>query len=287
MEPVMVRARDGLPLVCYLSRPRGPRDRAPLPTVLLVHGGPWGRDVWSLNVAHQWLANRGYAVLSVNFRGSTGFGKAFVNAANLEWAGRMHDDLIDAVDWAIGRRIADPARVAIYGASYGGYAALVGATFTPEKFACVVDVFGISNLVTLMNTIPPYWKAWQTLWKTRMGDYTTEAGRKFLEERSPLNRVDRIVRPLLIVQGANDVRVKPSESEQIVAEMVRRGIPVTYVYYTDEGHGFRRAENRRSAAAVIEAFLARHLGGRVEPVGDDFRGSSIEFKTGRNLIPGV
>jgi dipeptidyl aminopeptidase/acylaminoacyl peptidase len=287
MEPVMVRARDGLPLVCYLSRPHGPRDRALLPMVLLVHGGPWGRDVWALNVTHQWLANRGYAVLSVNFRGSTGFGKAFVNAANLEWAGRMHDDLIDAVDWAIGRRIADPARVAIYGASYGGYAALVGATFTPEKFACVVDVFGISNLVTLMNTIPPYWKAWQTLWKARMGDYTTEAGRKFLEERSPLNRVDRIVRPLLIAQGANDVRVQPSESEQIVAEMVRRGIPVTYVYYADEGHGFRRVENRRSFTAVVEAFLARHLGGRVEPVGDDFRGSSIEFKTGRNLIPGV
>ena len=287
MEPVMVRARDGLPLVCYLSRPHGSRDRTPLPMVLLVHGGPWGRDVWSLNVTHQWLANRGYAVLSVNFRGSTGLGKAFVNAANLEWAGRMHDDLIDAVDWAVGRRIADPARVAIYGASYGGYAALVGATFTPEKFACAVDVFGISNLVTLMNTIPPYWKAWQTIWKARMGDYTTDAGRRFLEERSPLNRVDRIVRPLLIAQGANDVRVKPSESEQIVAEMVRRGIPVTYVYYADEGHGFRRAENRRSFSAVVEAFLAKHLGGRVEPVGDDFRASSIEFKTGRNLIPGV
>ncbi len=287
MEPVIVRARDGLPLVCYLSRPHGPRDRGTLPMVLLVHGGPWGRDVWGLSVTHQWLANRGYAVLSVNFRGSTGLGKAFVNAANLEWAGRMHDDLIAAVDWAIGRRIADPARVAIYGASYGGYAALVGATFTPEKFACAVDLFGISNLMTLMNTIPPYWKAWQTIWKARMGDYTTEAGRRFLEERSPLNRVERIVRPLLIGQGANDVRVKASESEQIVAEMVRRGIPVTYVYYADEGHGFRRAENRRSFTAVVEAFLGKHLGGRVEPVGRDFRGSSIEFKTGRNLIPGV
>jgi dipeptidyl aminopeptidase/acylaminoacyl peptidase len=287
MEPVVVRARDGLALVCYLSRPRDAEESGRLPMVLLVHGGPWGRDVWALNATHQWLANRGYAVLSVNFRGSTGLGKAFVNAANLEWAGKMHDDLIDAVDWAVARGIADPARVAIYGASYGGYSALVGATFTPEKFACAVDLFGISNLMTLMKTIPPYWKSWQTIWKARMGDYTTEAGQRFLEERSPLNRVDRIVRPLLIGQGANDVRVKPSESEQIVAAMVQRGIPVTYVYYSDEGHGFRRVENRRSFTAVVEAFLAAHLHGRLEPVGSDFAGSSIEFKAGRQLIPGV
>jgi len=287
MEPVVVRARDGLSLVCYLSRPHGAERAGRLPMVLFVHGGPWGRDVWAMSSTHQWLANRGYAVLSVNFRGSTGLGKAFVNAANLEWAGKMHDDLIDAVDWAIGRGVADPKRVAIYGASYGGYAALVGATFTPEKFACAVDLFGISNLMTLMNTIPPYWKPSQTIWKARMGDYTTDAGRRFLEERSPLNRVDRIVRPLLIGQGANDVRVKPSESEQIVAAMVQRGIPVTYVSYSDEGHGFRRVENRRSFTAVVEAFLAAQLGGRVEPVGTDFAGSSIEFKAGRQLIPGL
>ena len=287
MEPVVVRARDGLSLVCYLSRPHGAERTGRLPMVLFVHGGPWGRDVWAMSSTHQWLANRGYAVLSVNFRGSTGLGKAFVNAANLEWAGKMHDDLIDAVDWAIARGVADPQRVAIYGASYGGYSALVGATFTPEKFACAVDLFGISNLMTLMNTIPPYWKSWQTIWKVRMGDYTTEAGRRFLEERSPLNRVDRIVRPLLIGQGANDVRVKPSESEQIVAAMVQRGIPVTYVSYSDEGHGFRRVENRRSFTAVVEAFLAAHLGGRVEPVGPDFAGSSIEFKAGGQLIPGL
>jgi dipeptidyl aminopeptidase/acylaminoacyl peptidase len=255
--------------------------------VLLVHGGPWARDIWALYPTHQWLANRGYAVLSVNYRGSTGFGKAFVNAANLEWAGKMHDDLIDAVDWAIAQGIADAQRVAIYGGSYGGYAALVGLTFTPEKFACAVDLFGISNLVTLMNTIPPYWKPWQTLWKARMGDYTTEAGQHFLQERSPLNYVDRIVRPLLIGQGANDVRVKPSESEQIVAAMQQRGIPVTYVSYADEGHGFRRPENRRSFTAVAEAFLARHLGGHYEPVGDAFAGSTIEFKAGRALIPGL
>jgi dipeptidyl aminopeptidase/acylaminoacyl peptidase len=287
MEPVVLRTRDGLPLVCYLSRPRDWQRGKPLPMVLLVHGGPWARDVWALYPTHQWLADRGYAVLSVNYRGSTGFGKAFVNAANLEWAGKMHDDLIEAVDWAVGRGIADEKRIAIYGASYGGYAALVGATFTPEKFACAIDVFGISNLMTFLATIPDYWKPWQTLWKVRMGDYTTEAGRQLLQERSPLNHVERIVRPLLIAQGANDVRVKPSESEQIVKAMQARNIPVTYVYYSDEGHGFRRPENRRSFNAVLEMFLARHLGGRAEPVGDDFAGSTIEFKAGRELVPGV
>jgi dipeptidyl aminopeptidase/acylaminoacyl peptidase len=287
MEPVIIGARDGLKLVSYLSRPRDASSAAPLPMVLLVHGGPWTRDVWGLYADHQWLANRGYAVLSVNYRGSTGFGKAFVNAANLEWAGRMHDDLIDAVDWAIAQGIADPARVAIMGGSYGGYSALVGLTFTPEKFACAVDLVGPSNLATFLNTIPEYWMTWKSLWKVRMGDYTTEAGRRFLEERSPLNLADRIVRPLLIGQGANDVRVKASESEQIVASMQRHGIPVTYVYYRDEGHGLGRPENRRSFKAVVEAFLAAHLSGRCEPVGDDFEGSTIEFKTGRELIPGL
>jgi len=287
MQPVTVRTRDGLELICYLSRPRSSGTGQPSPMVLLVHGGPWARDVWALSSTHQWLANRGYAVLSVNFRGSTGFGKGFLNAANLEWGGRMHDDLIDAVDWAIARGIADPKRVAIYGASYGGYSALVGATFTPEKFACAIDLFGISNLVTFVNAIPPYWKPWQAIWKARMGDYTTEAGRRFLQERSPLNRADRIVRPLLIGQGANDVRVKPSESDQIVAAMRERGVPVTYVFYSDEGHGFGRVENRRSFTAVVEAFLAKHLGGRREAVGDDFAGSTIDIKVGHELIPGL
>ncbi len=287
MEPAVVQARDGLELVCYVSRPSEAEKDKPLPLVLFVHGGPWSRDTWGFYPTHQWLANRGYAVLSVNYRGSTGFGKAFVNAANLEWAGKMHDDLIDAVDWAIAQGIADPKRIAIYGGSYGGYAALVGATFTPEKFACVIDLFGISNLVTFVNTIPEYWRPWQTLWKVRMGDYTTEAGQTFLQERSPLSYIDRIVRPLLIGQGANDVRVKASESEQIVTAMRQRGTPVTYVLYPDEGHGFRRAENRRSFTAVVEAFLAKHLGGRFEPVGDDFAGSTIEFNAGRELIPGI
>jgi dipeptidyl aminopeptidase/acylaminoacyl peptidase len=285
MEPVVIRARDGLELISYLSRPRGtsPADR--LPMVLHVHGGPWSRNAWGLVGDHQWLANRGYVVLSVNFRGSTGFGKAFVNAGNREWAGKMHDDLIDAVDWAVAQGIADPARVAIMGVSYGGYSALVGLTFTPEKFACGVDVVGISNLVTFLNTIPDYWQTWKSVWAVRVGDYKSEEGRKFLEERSPVNRADRIVRPLLIGQGANDVRVNAAESEQIVAAMQRHGIPVTYVYYPDEGHGLLRPENRRSFAAVTEAFLAQHLGGRRQPIGDDFDGSTITFKAGRDLIP--
>jgi len=287
LEPVVVRARDGLDLVCYLSRPRDAAPGKALPMVLCVHGGPWARDTWGFQGTHQWLADRGYAALSVNYRGSTGFGKAFVNAANLEWAGRMHDDLIDAVDWAVGAGIAEEKRIGIFGASYGGYAALVGLTFTPEKFACGIDLFGISNLLTFLRAIPDYWKPWQTLWKVRMGDYSTEAGQKFLQERSPLNHVGRIVRPLLIGQGANDVRVKPAESEQIVAAMQARGIPVTYVFYSDEGHGFRRPENRRAFMAVAEMFLARHLGGRFEPVGDDFAGSTIEFRAGRDLIPGL
>jgi dipeptidyl aminopeptidase/acylaminoacyl peptidase len=287
LEPVVVRARDGLDLVCYLSRPRDAMPGTPPPMVLCVHGGPWARDFWGYQNLHQWLANRGYAALSVNYRGSTGFGKAFINAANLEWGGRMHEDLIDAVDWAIHAGIADEKRIGIFGASYGGYATLVGLTFTPEKFACGIDVFGISNLLTFLRAIPDYWRPWQTLWKVRMGDYTTEAGQKFLQERSPLNHVERIVRPLLIGQGANDVRVRPAESEQIVAAMQARGIPVSYVYYSDEGHGFRRPENRRAFFAVAEMFLARHLGGRSEPVGADFARSSIEFKAGRDLIPGL
>src|SRR5438132_1118481 len=234
-----------------------PRSYRPFATAAVFARKRWQMLDPAYGQDRAWLANRGYAVLSVNFRGSTGFGKSFVNAANLEWGGRMHDDLIDAVDWAIARGIADAKRVAIYGASYGGYSALVGATFTPEKFACAIDLFGISNLVTFVNAIPPYWKPWQALWKARMGDYTTEAGRRFLQERSPLNRADRIVRPLLLGQGANDVRVKPAESDQIVAAMRERGVPVTYVFYSDEGHGFGRVE---SGVAVQIAVAGQNAG---------------------------
>jgi dipeptidyl aminopeptidase/acylaminoacyl peptidase len=255
--------------------------------ILLVHGGPWTRDTWGFNGEEQWLANRGYAVLSVNYRGSTGFGKRFLNAGSREWAGKMHDDLIDAVDWAIKEGIADRGRVAILGGSYGGYAALVGLTFTPDVFACAVDIVGPSNLETLLNTIPPYWEPGIAMFTTRVGDHRTAEGRRFLESRSPLTFVDRIRRPLLIGQGANDPRVKQSEADQIVAAMQRRGIPVTYVLYPDEGHGFARPENRLSFNAVVEAFLSRHLGGRVEPIGRDFQGSTITVPTGAKDVPGL
>ncbi len=290
MKPVIIPARDGLSLVSYLTLPKeaaGKRGRQPGPMVLLVHGGPWARDGWGFNPLHQWLADRGYSVLSVNFRGSTGFGKKFINAGNREWASRMHDDLLDAVDWAIAEKIADPAKIAIMGGSYGGYATLVGLTFTPDKFACGVSIVGPSNLVTLLESVPPYWQPMLEMLVTRVGDHRTEEGRKFLTDRSPLSRVDRIVRPLLIGQGANDPRVKQAESDQIVQAMKQRKIPVTYALYSDEGHGFARPENRMSFYAVAEQFLARILGGRSEPIGDDLRGSSLTVPEGAEAIPGL
>jgi dipeptidyl aminopeptidase/acylaminoacyl peptidase len=235
----------------------------------------------------QWLANRGYVVLQVNFRGSTGFGKDFVNLADKQWAGTMHDDLIDAVNWAIEEKIADPDKVAIFGGSYGGYATLVGLTFTPKKFACGVDIVGPSSLITLIESIPPYWKPMMEMFTTRVGDPTTKEGREFLKARSPLTYVERIERPLLIGQGANDPRVKQAESDQIVEAMKEKKIPVTYVLYPDEGHGFARPENRTAFNAVMEAFLAEHLGGRVQPIGDDFEGSSITVPTGAGQVDGL
>src|SRR5690606_34224929 len=222
---------------------------------------------------HQWLTSRGYAVLSVNFRGSTGFGKKFVNLADKQWAGKMHDDLIDAVEWAVREKIAIADKVAIFGGSYGGYAVLVGLTFTPKQFACGVDIVGPSNLVTLLENIPPYWAPMAPLLKRRVGDPDTEEA--FLLERSPLTRAAQIERPLLIAQGANDPRVKQRESDQIVAAMKSNNIPVVYALYPDEGHGFARPENQLSFTAVSEIFLAQCLGGSYQPIGDDFEGSSL------------
>jgi dipeptidyl aminopeptidase/acylaminoacyl peptidase len=349
MHPVVIKARDGLNLVSYLSLPPGTaagdsksryaiaaasvaeftyqrnvaaNNRAPgsvplaeiqrlkrewdnakkeaekcagdsihpnepVPLVLDVHGGPWARDSWGFQPEHQLWANRGYAVLSVNYRGSMGFGKEFVNAGNRQWAGKMHDDLVDAVRWAIAEKIADPHRVAISGGSYGGYATLVGLTVTPDLFACGVDIVGPSNILTLLKTIPPYWKPAIQMFKIRVGDYSSEAGRKFLEERSPLTHVDQIQRPLLIGQGANDPRVKQAESDQIVKAMQHKHIPVTYVLFPDEGHGFVRPANRLAFYAVTEAFLAKFLGGRYQPIGTAFQGSTITVPTGARQVPGL
>ena len=238
MHPVVIESRDGLDLVSYYTLPLesdsdgDAHPDEPLPMVLVVHGGPWSRDGWGYNPIHQWLANRGYAVLSVNFRASTGFGKAFINAGNLEWGGKMHDDLLDAVDWAIREGIADPEQVAIMGGSYGGYATLVGLTFTPETFACGIDIVGISNLVTWMETIPPYWAPQIELFATRIGDHRTEEGRALLTERSPLTYVDRIQRPLLIGQGTNDPRVPHRLSLTRLSRRCRRGVYLLRMHCT-------------------------------------------------------
>jgi dipeptidyl aminopeptidase/acylaminoacyl peptidase len=293
MHPAVIKSRDGLNLVSYYTLPVGSdsdsngRPDEPLPMVLLVHGGPWGRDNWGYNYWHQWLANRDYAVLSVNFRASRGFGKAFLNAGNLEWGGKMNDDLIDAVDWAVLEEIADPDRVAIMGGSYGGYATLWGMTNTPDTFACGVDIAGPSNLITLLESFPPHWQTEIEIFATRIGDHRTEEGRALLAERSPLTYVDQIEKPLLIGQGANDLRVKQAESDQIVQAMQDANIPVTYLLYTDEGHSFARPENILSFYAVTDAFLAEHLGGRYEPIGDDFEGSSITVPVGAEEVPGL
>jgi dipeptidyl aminopeptidase/acylaminoacyl peptidase len=293
MHPVIIKSRDGLNLVSYLTLPLGTDTRKPgrpdaaLPMVLMVHGGPWARDSWGYNPYHQWLANRGYAVLSVNFRGSTGFGKAFVNAGDRQWAAAMHDDLIDAVEWAVREGIARKDKVAIMGGSYGGYAALTGLTFTPDVFACGISIVGPSNLVTLLNSIPMHWAPMIEMMTSRVGDHRTYEGRKFLESRSPLTFVERISRPLLIGQGANDPRVKQFESDQIASAMERKGIPVTYVVFPDEGHGFARPENNMAFNAIVEGFLAQHLGGRHQPIGDDVRKSTARVPTGASGVPGL
>lgn len=293
MVPAVIKSRDGLDMVCYYSLPpdsdedgNGIPDQ-PLPMVLYVHGGPWGRDYWGFDSIHQWLANRGYAVLSVNFRGSTGLGKSFINAGNLQWGRKMHDDLLDAVNWSVQQKIADPEKIAIMGGSYGGYAALAGLTFTPQTFACAVDIVGPSNLITLLETIPPYWKPEIEQFTKRVGDFRTVPGRKLLRERSPLSYVQRIDRPLLIGQGANDPRVKQNESDQIVKAMQAKGLPVTYVLYADEGHGFARPENRLSFYAIAEAFLAAHLGGAFQPIGQDFAGANLTVPAGVGEVPGL
>jgi dipeptidyl aminopeptidase/acylaminoacyl peptidase len=263
MQPIRVTARDGLALHGYLTLPVDlePKD---LPTVLCVHGGPWFRDQWGFDPWVQWLANRGYAVLQVNFRGSTGYGKAFLNAGDREWAGAMRTDLLDAREWAIAQGIADPSRIGIFGGSYGGYAVLTALAFTPDAFACGVDLVGPSNLNTLLASTPPYLKPLIAVLHQRIGKDPA-----FLDTPSPLFKADRIAAPLLIAQGANDPRCKRAESDQVVAAMRANGIPITYILFENEGHGFANPQNNRIFTALAETFLARHLGGQLEPLHAD------------------
>jgi len=261
MEPFTFTARDGLTIHGYVTFPPG-LDRTGLPAVLNVHGGPQVRDTWGYDPEAQWMANRGYLCVQVNYRGSTGYGKAFVAAGDREWGGKMHDDLIDAVSYVVREGWADPSRVAIYGGSYGGYAALVGAAFTPGVFCCAVDIVGPSNLKTLLETIPPYWAPMIAQLYRRVGNPETDVD--FLWSRSPLSRARDIRIPLLIAQGANDPRVKQAESEQIVAALADAGIEHEYLLFPDEGHGFAKPENRIRFYTAAERFLARYLSGRYE-----------------------
>lgn len=263
VQPVAFKSRDGFLLHGYLTLPPGAPGRH-LPVVLLVHGGPWWRDYWGYNSTVQFLANRGYAVLQVNYRGSTGYGRAFREAAVGEFAGKMHDDLIDGVQWAIDKGIGDPQRICIYGASYGGYATLVGLTFTPDVFACGVDIVGMSNLVTLLELAPPYWKLSLPYWYKYVGDPRRPEDRRRMEARSPLFRADQVKRPLLIIHGANDARVKQQESDQMVGALRKAGKEVEYVVFPDEGHRspYGNWKNILNRQKRIEDFLAGHLGGR-------------------------
>jgi dipeptidyl aminopeptidase/acylaminoacyl peptidase len=257
-QPIAFAARDGLEIRGYLTLPVGVETRH-LPTVLYVHGGPWYRDRWGYEPIVQWLANRGYAVLQVNFRGSTGYGKAFLNAGNREWAGAMRTDLLDAREWAIAQGYADPQRFAIFGGSYGGYAVLTALAWTPDAFTCGVDVVGPSDLRTFMDAIPPYWEPMRRMLTERVGE---DPG--FLKSQSPLFRASSIRAPLLIAQGANDPRVKQQESDQIVEALRKSGIPVEYLLFENEGHGLADSANLKRFTALAETFLARSLGGRLE-----------------------
>jgi dipeptidyl aminopeptidase/acylaminoacyl peptidase len=284
MHGVVIKARDGLDLISYITipkanlRPELTTDK-PLPMVLYVHGGPRASDSWGYHPIHQWLASRGFVVLSVNYRASVGFGKDFINAGNGQWGAKMHDDLIDAVNWAIAKNIAEPSKVAIMGGSYGGYATLVGLTFTPDVFACGINIVGVSNLLTFYKSIPSYWLPMlKSLYEMLGANPETEEGREFLASRSPVNYAANITKPLLIGHGANDPRVAKAESDQIVAQMKANKIPGTYVVYPNEGHGFARPENRMSFYAITETFLNKVFASPCQEIGDDVKNSSAQVE---------
>jgi len=266
MKAVRYPSSDGLEIPAFLTLPRGVAAKA-LPTVLLPHGGPWARDGWGFNNLAQFLANRGYAVLMPNFRGSTGYGKKFLNAGNKQWGDKMQDDVTWGAKYLVAQGIADPKRIGIMGGSYGGYTTLAGVAFTPDLYAAAVDIVGPSNLITLMDSIPPYWESFRIIFHERMGNPKTPEGKAQLERQSPLNSAQKIKTPLLVAQGANDPRVKKAEAEQIVIALRDRGFPVEYILAPDEGHGFARPVNSMALWAASEAFLAKHLGGRFQQGG--------------------
>ncbi len=273
VRPIKYRARDGMEVHSYLAIPAGLEPRN-LPLVLNVHGGPWLRDYWTLNMWTQLLANRGYTVLQPNFRGSMGYGMKHLHAGDRQWGLEMQDDLTDAVRWAVDEGIADPERIAIIGLSYGGYAAVAGAAFTPDLYKCAIDLCGSCNLFTMIRAFPPF-IAMRSLWNARVGNPDDPADKELLMNASPLFAADRILIPLLIALGANDSRVKQSEAEEIVAAIEKNGGTATYVLYSDEGHGITRPANRMDFLARVEKLLAEHLGGRYEPMdGKRIEGSS-------------
>lgn len=261
VRPVRFTARDGLTIHGYLTLPKDARP-INLPIVVNPHGGPWARDVWGFDPETQFLANRGVGVLQINFRGSTGYGRSFWEAGFKQWGGKMQDDISDSVHWLVRQGIADPQRIAIYGASYGGYAALAGLAFTPDLYACGIDYVGVSNIFTLLETLPPYWELGRRMMYEMIGDPVKD--RKLLEQVSPVFHADRIQAPLLVAQGANDPRVKKTESDQIVQALRQRGVAVEYIIKDNEGHGFHNEENRFDFYRRMESFLARHLGSRAE-----------------------
>jgi dipeptidyl aminopeptidase/acylaminoacyl peptidase len=263
MKTIRYKSSDGLEIPAYLTLPRGVPAKN-LPLIVLPHGGPWGRDNWGYSSLPQYFANRGYAVLQPNFRASTGYGKKFLNAGNHEWGQKMQDDLTWGVKHLVSEGIADPRRVGILGGSYGGYATLAGLAFTPDLYAAGVSIVGPSNLITLLESIPPYWESIRKVFTERLGDPATPEGRAQLERQSPLNSANKMKAPLLVIQGANDPRVKKAESDQIVVALRERGFPVEYIVAPDEGHGFARPVNNMAAFATAEKFLAKHLGGRYQ-----------------------
>jgi dipeptidyl aminopeptidase/acylaminoacyl peptidase len=258
-KPITYKTRDGLTIHGYLTLPKG-IDPKNLPVVVNPHGGPWYRDAWGFNPEVQFLANRGYAVLQMNFRGSTGYGREFWEKSFKQWGKTMQDDISDGVKWLIDQGIADPKRVAIYGGSYGGYATLAGLTFTPELYACGVDYVGVSNLFTFQSSIPPYWEPYKEMLYEMVGHPQKDS--LLLYDASPVFHVDNIKAPLLVAQGLNDPRVNKAESDQMVEALKKKGIDVPYMVKDNEGHGFRNEENRFDFYGAMEQFFFKHLGGR-------------------------